>query len=281
FGETLESSHEPPVTSDGFRFTGQYLDSETGMYYLRARMYSPYLGRFASHDPVMGKFEEPMTLHKYLYCGNDPVNGMDPTGLWNDGIRYAIRESGLQSAYGLSDDMIKKLYPGIWAQSYETYKGSIWHGHSDMGYHTGDFDYTTLDHMDWSRPTKPWAIKVFNLFKIEFPDFPSSGYPLHFQSLDKAQKLVNQAIYEGDPEFFQAVMHMGQDYFSHYNKGYGPTLGHAFAEDEGHAPDNPYVKGGASTRQLDAAYLAADEWTKSMENRWYFDNDIEGWLRLP
>jgi hypothetical protein len=30
----------------------------------------------------MGKFEEPMTLHKYLYCGNNPINFTDPQGLW-------------------------------------------------------------------------------------------------------------------------------------------------------------------------------------------------------
>jgi hypothetical protein len=45
-------------------------------------MYDPPLMRFIYRDPVFGKFEEPLTLHKYLYCGNDPINGVDPEGLW-------------------------------------------------------------------------------------------------------------------------------------------------------------------------------------------------------
>jgi hypothetical protein len=38
--------------------------------------------RFTAYDPVTGKFEEPMTLHKYLYCGNEPVNKTDLSGKW-------------------------------------------------------------------------------------------------------------------------------------------------------------------------------------------------------
>lgn len=53
-------------------------------------MYDPPLMRFTSRYPVFGKFEEPMTLHKYLYCLNDPINKIDPTGLWNPGIHEQI-----------------------------------------------------------------------------------------------------------------------------------------------------------------------------------------------
>ncbi|MDD5063262.1 MAG: RHS repeat-associated core domain-containing protein [Phycisphaerae bacterium] len=79
FGETLESNAAIGMVAS-FRFTGQYYDSDTGQYYLRARQYAPYLYRFTSRDPVFGKFEEPMTLHKYLYCQNNPVNKLDPKG---------------------------------------------------------------------------------------------------------------------------------------------------------------------------------------------------------
>lgn len=79
FGETIEengSFYTP------WQFTGQYLDQETGQYYLRARQYSPYLARFTGRDLIMGKFQEPMTLHKFLYCGNNPINMVDPRGLF-------------------------------------------------------------------------------------------------------------------------------------------------------------------------------------------------------
>jgi RHS repeat-associated protein len=84
FGETIDDGG---TFDDSFRFTGQYFDSEIKEYYLRARMYDPNIGRFTSRDPVRGKFSEPMALHKYLYCLNDPINKIDPTGKqpWIDG----------------------------------------------------------------------------------------------------------------------------------------------------------------------------------------------------
>jgi hypothetical protein len=36
--------------------------------------------RFTSRDPVRGKFTEPMSLHKYLYCWNEPINRVDLNG---------------------------------------------------------------------------------------------------------------------------------------------------------------------------------------------------------
>jgi RHS repeat-associated protein len=81
FGGTIESSGLFIITN-AFMFTGQYYDTEISQYYLRARQYDPYISRFTSRDPVSGKFEEPLTLHKYLYCGNNPINFVDPQGLW-------------------------------------------------------------------------------------------------------------------------------------------------------------------------------------------------------
>ena len=70
FGTTLENEG---TFDNAFMFTGQWFDSEIDWYYLRARPYVPYIGRFPTRDPVNGKFIEPLTLHKYLYCLNDPV----------------------------------------------------------------------------------------------------------------------------------------------------------------------------------------------------------------
>ncbi len=78
FGQTLESGG---TFNNSFMFTGQYRDSETGYDYLRARIYNPYIYRFTSRDPVLGEFKEPLTLHVYLYCINDPINRIDPFGL--------------------------------------------------------------------------------------------------------------------------------------------------------------------------------------------------------
>ncbi len=50
------------------------------MYYLRARYYRPELGRFWSMDTYEGNRQDPLSLHKYLYCAGNPANKVDPSG---------------------------------------------------------------------------------------------------------------------------------------------------------------------------------------------------------
>ena len=60
------------------RFSTQYLDVETGLYYYgRIRYYSPPLGRFISRDPI----GERGGLNLYGFCGNDPINKWDYLGM--------------------------------------------------------------------------------------------------------------------------------------------------------------------------------------------------------
>ncbi|MET1110930.1 MAG: RHS repeat-associated core domain-containing protein [Allosphingosinicella sp.] len=69
----------PGATNVGrFQYTGQAWLPELGLYYYKARIYSPTLGRFLQVDKV----GYTGGINLYAYVANDPVNADDPKGTW-------------------------------------------------------------------------------------------------------------------------------------------------------------------------------------------------------
>jgi len=63
-----------------FKFTGEQVDSDTGLEYLRARYYDSATGRFMSKDPYLGIVDLPSSQNAYPYVLDNPVNLLDPSG---------------------------------------------------------------------------------------------------------------------------------------------------------------------------------------------------------
>jgi RHS repeat-associated protein len=89
----LQASTGSQTTPLGY--AGQYTLSQSGLQYLRARVYDPATGQFLSTDPLRA-----LTLSSYGYVHDNPLNGGDPSGLF-----------GFSDVLGVAADVIDSLNP--------------------------------------------------------------------------------------------------------------------------------------------------------------------------
>jgi RHS repeat-associated protein len=81
YGELL--TNQTPSTSFLYNGRDGVMTDTNGLYYMRARFYSPDLKRFLNQDPLMlGAVEEGQTLNRYAYVNGEPVSLVDPLGLF-------------------------------------------------------------------------------------------------------------------------------------------------------------------------------------------------------
>jgi RHS repeat-associated protein len=87
-----------------YTYTGREFDSDTGLYYYRARWYDPKVGRFISEDPIgFGGGD----VNIYAYAANNPANQSDPTGQWSPPAHNFIIDAAFQKC--LSGPQLQKL----------------------------------------------------------------------------------------------------------------------------------------------------------------------------
>lgn len=98
-----------------YRYTGQELDPESGLYYYKSRYYEPMIGRFISADPALnlyipkarsqrqlpnGGVFNPITLNLYAYANNNPIKYVDPNGLWTKEVHYGYTRLWVERTLG-------------------------------------------------------------------------------------------------------------------------------------------------------------------------------------
>ncbi|MCD4746935.1 MAG: RHS repeat-associated core domain-containing protein [Bacteroidales bacterium] len=95
-----------------YGYAGRILDTETDLYYNRARMYDPEVGRFTTKDPL-GMIDGP---NMYAYFGNNPTIFNDPLGL---GTLIFGKDS--------DGEWIKEDHGNGWVESlFEKPEGGVW-----------------------------------------------------------------------------------------------------------------------------------------------------------
>ena len=86
------------------RYRGYYYDTETGLYYLQSRYYSPDLMRFISQDDakLSNRQGQPLGSNLYTYCLNNPVMNVDPTGKLPIWAKITIGIVGIAASVALT-----------------------------------------------------------------------------------------------------------------------------------------------------------------------------------
>lgn len=83
FGKQTSSSGS---LINSFQYTARELDSETNLYFYRARYFDPQLGRFLGEDPLRFIAGE----NFYAYVENDPINYVDSWGLCSNDVKKIV-----------------------------------------------------------------------------------------------------------------------------------------------------------------------------------------------
>jgi RHS repeat-associated protein len=99
WGNLLQGS-----ATSGYAFTGREWDSETGLYYYRARYYPPSMARWLSEDPARPAHGQNL----YQYVRNSSVNGRDPSGLVATRDCNVIQRAELELAAELAAEKVTK-----------------------------------------------------------------------------------------------------------------------------------------------------------------------------
>jgi RHS repeat-associated protein len=85
---TCEGTATTPLGYDG-----QYINSDTGLIYLRARTYDPATAQFLAVDPIA-----PITRAPYTYADDNPLNDSDPSGrggFWETTVHLVLGVAGV------------------------------------------------------------------------------------------------------------------------------------------------------------------------------------------
>ena len=126
-------THQTGATPNEFLFAGEQYDSNLHLYYNRARYLNTTTGRFWSMDTYDGDPQSPLSLHKYLYVGSDPVNQTDSSGRQSD-----IAEVTTALSIGLTiTSMSNVLIAGVYSAVYGGFPDAVGFGAFVAGGHSG------------------------------------------------------------------------------------------------------------------------------------------------
>ncbi len=107
FKESLSISSSYRRIWPQLSYTGHDWDDVLGMYYAKARFYDADAKRFVAMDPIKGQSTDPLSLVSYLYCVDNPLRYVDPSGKYPtsllDELFLTLKNNGF------AEDVLKNI----------------------------------------------------------------------------------------------------------------------------------------------------------------------------
>jgi RHS repeat-associated protein len=236
------------------RLPGQYFDAESNLHDNFHRTYNPSTGRYLQADPL-GYPDGP---DSYLYASGDPVNRVDPLGLYEIDVHYYMtfflaRAAGIGYREALTIASATQYIdenPRTWPVDEKNMSSNILS--KDARNRLASYHFTTsprdvVSFKEFDPERNPWEKAVFFSTggQVEAQSYVNRRFqnPTNDQltRLSKTYFLAGQSRCER-AQFFGEYLHAFEDSFGHRNQTNVPIelnagLGHGVY---GHSPDKTY-----------------------------------------
>jgi len=236
----------PAAALNPFRFSTKRTCNTTELVLYEYRAYSPSSGRWLSRDPIGEVDDDHIDQFNAIYWNPHLwvslnikdllfiVPALELEWNWNFVRHWINLYSFVYNAPGMYWDNLGLFGDG----------DAVFKGHKDFSNLAEcPFDYT-LEDKGW---TGPWA-----------------DPERHFRPLGQSEGDARLAIMICSRDLFQRALHRGQDYFTHYGKGYVWEPGNIFQKCFGFG----HICHGAKPDQDNKAWDTADKWTQKWLRAW-------------
>ena len=99
------------ATYNRLTYRGYYYDTDLQLYYLQNRYYDAKVGRFINADGYVATGQGLLGNNMFAYCGNNPVNRVDPTGQFWGGIWTFVKAAAME--IGSAIKSMSPAYAGV------------------------------------------------------------------------------------------------------------------------------------------------------------------------
>ena len=215
----LLSASGSMADANPLRYRGYYYDTETGFYYLQSRYYDPATRRFINADALASTGQGVLGYNMFAYCGNNPVQRSDASGLdWFDdlydfakgaisgalhGVNNSLRAAGVDTAaIGASLLDMQKDENGIYHADVDCWQQYFGYNHlydvafdlgTDMNTDCFDFNYGGTDYRIWL-----WKGDYINLGAGAEMGLYYGGGPQWYVDTDLACSMSMKLYYQGN-----------------------------------------------------------------------------------